>query len=136
MIDQSVANTVGTGLRLKAMPENSLFGMSNADAQAWAKALDGLDFARCEDAIVKHYRENTERLMPAHIRRLARTTTDITHGATAATAPATSDGDVLCGDCKLMHRPAEHCTVLVADDSRWRKAVNMFRRPTEIGADR
>lgn len=40
MIDQSVANTVGTGLRLKAMPENSLFGMSNADAQAWARKTE------------------------------------------------------------------------------------------------
>lgn len=39
-IDQAVANTVGTGLRLKAMPENSIFGMSNADAQAWARMVE------------------------------------------------------------------------------------------------
>lgn len=34
-IDQAVANTVGNGLRLKAIPENGLFGMSEADARAW-----------------------------------------------------------------------------------------------------
>jgi len=39
-LDQAVANTVGTGLRLKAMPENDLFGMSNADAEAWAQTVE------------------------------------------------------------------------------------------------
>jgi lambda family phage portal protein len=39
-IDQAVANTVGTGLRLKAMPENDLFGMSNAEAEAWAQTVE------------------------------------------------------------------------------------------------
>jgi len=37
-IDQAVANTVGNGLRLKAMPENELFGMSNDQAEEWAQA--------------------------------------------------------------------------------------------------
>lgn len=40
MIEQAVANTVGTGLRLKAMPENSLFGMSSADARAWGRDVE------------------------------------------------------------------------------------------------
>jgi capsid protein len=39
-IDQAVANTVGTGLRLKAMPENDLFGMSNAEAESWAQTVE------------------------------------------------------------------------------------------------
>jgi len=39
-IDQAVANTVGTGLRLKAMPENDLFGMSNRQAESWAQAVE------------------------------------------------------------------------------------------------
>lgn len=39
MIDQATANTVGTGLRLRAMPENELFGMSEADAQKWRKLV-------------------------------------------------------------------------------------------------
>ncbi len=36
-IDQSIANTVGTGLRLKAAPENRLFGLDNKAARVWAK---------------------------------------------------------------------------------------------------
>jgi lambda family phage portal protein len=39
-IDQAVANTVGTGLRLKAMPENTVFGMSNAEATEWARVVE------------------------------------------------------------------------------------------------
>lgn len=39
-IDQAVANTVGTGLRLKAAPENNQFGMSDAEAQAWAQLVE------------------------------------------------------------------------------------------------
>lgn len=40
MFDQAVANTVGSGLRLRAMPENELFGMSEADAQTWRKLVE------------------------------------------------------------------------------------------------
>lgn len=39
-IDQAVANTVGTGLRLKVSPESSLFGMSPADARAWGRMVE------------------------------------------------------------------------------------------------
>lgn len=40
MIDQAVANVVGTGLRLRAIPENSLFGMSEKDARKWARVVE------------------------------------------------------------------------------------------------
>lgn len=40
MIDQATANTVGTGLRLRAMPENDLFGMDEKAAQAWRKLVE------------------------------------------------------------------------------------------------
>jgi len=39
-LDQAVANTVGTGLRLKAMPENDVFGMSNDEAERWAQLVE------------------------------------------------------------------------------------------------
>lgn len=39
-VDQAVANTVGTGLRLKAIPENETFGMSAAEASAWSKTVE------------------------------------------------------------------------------------------------
>ena len=38
-VEQAVANTVGNGLRLKPMPENSTFGMSDKDAADWAKMV-------------------------------------------------------------------------------------------------
>lgn len=37
-------------------------------AQAWALALNGLDFLPCRDAIVAHYQESREWIMPADIR--------------------------------------------------------------------
>ncbi len=39
------------------------------DAQAWAATLRGLDPADCAEAIRQHYAVNTDRLMPAHVRR-------------------------------------------------------------------
>ncbi|MCA1789672.1 MAG: phage portal protein, partial [Thioalkalivibrio sp.] len=39
-IDQAVANTVGTGLRMKAIPENETFGMTSSEASAWAKTVE------------------------------------------------------------------------------------------------
>lgn len=39
-IEQAVANTVGTGLRLKPQPENNLFGMSDAEARDWIKLVE------------------------------------------------------------------------------------------------
>lgn len=40
MFDQAVANTVGSGLRLRCMPENELFGMDEAKAQAWRQKVE------------------------------------------------------------------------------------------------
>jgi Phage portal protein, lambda family len=39
-IDQAVANTVGTGLRLKCAPESEQLGMSDADARKWARTVE------------------------------------------------------------------------------------------------
>lgn len=39
-IEQAAANTVGVGMRLKAIPENSLFGMSDRDAQEWGTMVE------------------------------------------------------------------------------------------------
>lgn len=36
-------------------------------ARAWAAALDGLPFIDCRDAIVKHYRNSSDWLMPGHV---------------------------------------------------------------------
>lgn len=84
--------------------------IGETDVAAWLLALDGLDPARCRDAIVRHYRESTDRLMPAHIRRLARTTTDI-----AGVRALAGEHGWTCPDCKLVHHEHEPCTVLRHD---------------------
>lgn len=40
MFDQAVANTVGSGLRLRATPENDLFNMDEKAAQAWRNDVE------------------------------------------------------------------------------------------------
>jgi hypothetical protein len=40
-----------------------------ADALAWFKVLGDLPFADCEQAVIDHYQQNTDWIMPAHIRR-------------------------------------------------------------------
>jgi hypothetical protein len=39
-LEQCVANTVGTGLQLKALPENETFGMTPVEASDWAKTVE------------------------------------------------------------------------------------------------
>ncbi|HEY8504372.1 MAG TPA: hypothetical protein VIL46_07295 [Gemmataceae bacterium] len=39
---------------------------------AWYEDLGDLDFADAREALRRHYRESTERVMPAHIRQLVR----------------------------------------------------------------
>lgn len=38
-------------------------------AQAWALALDGIRFHDARDVIVDHYKQSTDWIMPAHVRR-------------------------------------------------------------------
>ena len=39
-MEQCVANTVGTGLQLKVLPENETFGMTATEASNWAKTVE------------------------------------------------------------------------------------------------
>ena len=39
-VEQAVANTVGTGLRLRPMPENETFGMTNTEAHEWRRRVE------------------------------------------------------------------------------------------------
>jgi hypothetical protein len=87
------------------------------DAKRWAELLEGLDRNRCLAAIKKHYQESDERIMPAHIRRLARSITDVA-AEPIEIEPLVSRsgqqlephaGEVLCPDCLLIHRRDESC---------------------------
>jgi len=80
--------------------------IGEADVAAWQLALDGLDVERCKAAVVRHYRESTDRVMPAHIRRLARTTT-------GAPDVIPETGETYCETCKGVHRQDESCSILI-----------------------
>lgn len=61
--------------------------VGKADTLAWHEALSDLDLDACLDAVAAHYRQSTEWLMPAHVRRLvdeARRKAAITAEANAA----------------------------------------------------
>jgi hypothetical protein len=45
--------------------------VGQADVMAWHEVLADFDFADSLAAVARHYAEHTERLMPAHVRRLA-----------------------------------------------------------------
>lgn len=44
--------------------------LGEADVIAWHGTLGDLRFDECRDAVVKHYAQQTDWLMPAHVRRL------------------------------------------------------------------
>ena len=41
----------------------------DADVEAWYLALDDIGLDAAKAAVVRHYRDSTDRLMPAHVRR-------------------------------------------------------------------
>lgn len=45
--------------------------LGEADVISWQGAIGDLSFDECRDAVVKHYAQQTDWLMPAHVRRLA-----------------------------------------------------------------
>lgn len=44
--------------------------VGETDVRAWHEDLEDIDFDDARQAITRHYRESTDRLMPAHVRRL------------------------------------------------------------------
>lgn len=46
--------------------------VGDADVEAWHLALDDLALDDAKKAVVAHYREQTDRLMPAHVRHIVR----------------------------------------------------------------
>ncbi|MEU4558560.1 hypothetical protein AB0F72_09220 [Actinoplanes sp. NPDC023936] len=42
--------------------------VGDADVEAWHLALDDIDLDDAKAAVVRHYRESTDRMMPAHVR--------------------------------------------------------------------
>lgn len=62
--------------------------VGDADVLAWFEDLGDLDFEDARQAVSMHYRESTDRIMPAHIRRVCRIIRDKRRaGQTIASLP-------------------------------------------------
>lgn len=46
--------------------------IGESDVLAWHEDLADLDFADARDAVRRHFRESTDRIMPAHVRHLVK----------------------------------------------------------------
>lgn len=46
--------------------------VGEVDVLAWFEDIGDLDLADAREAVARHYRESTDRVMPAHIRRLVK----------------------------------------------------------------
>ncbi|GAA2696433.1 hypothetical protein [Actinoplanes palleronii] len=60
--------------------------IGDADVLAWHEDLGDLDFSDARAALGRHFRESTDRLMPAHIRRLVRIIRDERRASSVVTA--------------------------------------------------
>ena len=65
-------NLPETGLMLAQMQAYDQRTVGESDVIAWQALLVDAPFEDCQEAIRRHYSENTDRIMPAHVRRLVR----------------------------------------------------------------
>lgn len=65
-------NLSQTALVLAQMQAYDQRTIGDADVIAWHSLLVDAPFEDCQEAVRQHYAENTERIMPAHVRRLVR----------------------------------------------------------------
>lgn len=65
-------NLSETALMLAQIQAYDQRTVGESDVIAWHSLLVDAPFEDCREAIRRHYAENTERIMPAHVRRLVR----------------------------------------------------------------
>lgn len=107
----------GTLLTMIARVDPRFGTPGTQDALGWHDLIGHLSLARCMAAFRKHYSESTERIMPADIRRLARTIEDegpavltpYTAGSIEGSVEEPHAGEILCPSCALIHRREESC---------------------------
>jgi hypothetical protein len=59
-------------LLLSAIAGRDQRTIGETDVLAWHEDLGDLDYADARAAVARHFRESTDRIMPAHVRRLVR----------------------------------------------------------------
>lgn len=64
------ATEVGSLLGMCAVIDNRT--VDEMTVGAWQTLLDGFGFDECREAVLAHYRDSTEWILPAHITQLAR----------------------------------------------------------------
>lgn len=65
-------NRSETALMLAQMQAYDQRTVGESDVIAWHALLSDAPFEDCQEAIRRHYAEQTDRIMPAHVRRLVR----------------------------------------------------------------
>lgn len=45
--------------------------VGEADVEAWHAVICGLTFDTCREAVIEHYSDSAERIMPSHVRAIA-----------------------------------------------------------------
>ena len=86
--------------------------IGEADVIAWLQALGDLPYHDCETAVISHYTDSTEWIMPAHVRQCVRKIREerIARAEIPAPPPEIANGD------RDTYRAALHAaTVAVAD---------------------
>jgi hypothetical protein len=102
------------------------------DVIAWNRALGDLRYQDCEDAVIAHYTEDTEWIMPAHVRRRVRT----------IRAHRIEDAEVPAPPSELADNPPAYSAALhaarvaIADGADPRPAIDLVARRArrELGA--
>lgn len=65
-------NLSETALMLGQMQAYDQRTVGESDVIAWHALLADAPFEDCQEAVRRHYAENTDRIMPAHVRRIVR----------------------------------------------------------------
>ena len=108
---------------------------------AWHEALSDVDFAAALVAVSRHYAEHTERLMPAHVRRLAaeigrerrraeRERRETAERLALEAHPRTDRGEELRDAVRAM-LPAGDPDKLRWGHKRWRELIHEAKRQRE-----
>ncbi|WP_018908771.1 hypothetical protein [Salinispora arenicola] len=69
-------NKAETALILAAAAARDLRTVGDADVLAWHEDLGDITYPEAREALRRHYRDSTDRIMPAHIRHHTRTIRD------------------------------------------------------------
>jgi hypothetical protein len=125
-------NAKETGLLLARCASYDRRKVGDVDVIAWLQVLGDLPFADCEQAVIGHYADSTEWIMPAHVRQRVRELRNRRLDGTKAPAPPAE-----LVDNPAAYQAALHAArVAIADGRDPQQAVEAVARTArrELGA--